>query len=218
VLDDWVSARTTAELTAVGTAVLAASSVALCVRFWRDNRRLRRDLAREREATVLFPPGLPQGARAPAFSLPDLRGETISLESLLARGQPVALVFVSPGCGPCAELMPELGRWQRTLAERLTIALLSSGSALDNHRAIEHGLTNVMLQPDADVMAAYRVTATPSVVIVSPDGRIASIAASGFPAVEPLIRLTLRGDVGRVPGVHLAAANGTRPKQPEPAR
>ena len=78
------------------------------------------------------------------------------------------------------------------MAERLTIGLVSTGDVLDNHDAQRLGLTNVFLQDDDEIMKAYRVQGTPSAVMVSPDGRIASTAAAGATAIEPLIRVTLR--------------------------
>jgi uncharacterized membrane protein YphA (DoxX/SURF4 family)/thiol-disulfide isomerase/thioredoxin len=211
-IDAWVDARTPAELAAVGASVLAALLASLSLRLWLDNRGLRNDLAREREASSIFPPGLPLGASAPAFELPDLHGGSRSLSSLLEGGLPLALIFMGPSCGACVSLLPELGRWQATLADRLTIAVISSGSAVDNFRAREHGLTNVLLQADSELMHAYRVRGTPSAVIVTPDGRIASAAVAGAPVIEPLIRLTLRGET-KVPGGGPAEANGARSEQ-----
>ncbi|MGH9037225.1 MAG: MauE/DoxX family redox-associated membrane protein, partial [Acidimicrobiia bacterium] len=57
-------------------------------------------------------PGLPLGAPAPSFALPDPWGVRVVLEELLAPGRPVLLVFADPGCGPCNELFPDIARWQ----------------------------------------------------------------------------------------------------------
>jgi peroxiredoxin len=133
------------------------------------------------------------GTMAPSFSLPDLEGEERTLEELSRPGLPVALFFVSWDCGPCSGLFPELSRWQSTLADRLTVAIVTRGTAEDNRAvAKEHGLSNVLLQEDMEVMTDYRVNATPSALIVSPDGTIASSAVSSLVSIEPLIRLTLR--------------------------
>jgi methylamine dehydrogenase accessory protein MauD len=208
-LDDWVAGRTAAELWAVSLGVAAAVLGVACARLWLDNRGLRRDLAREREATELLPPGLPVGATAPGFTLPDVTGETVSLDALLARGRPVALLFVGPSCAPCATLLPELGRWQASLANRLTIALVGSGSVEDNLRmAEEHGLGSVLVQEGSEVLDAYRVSGTPAAVMLTPEGRIASVAGEGVHAIEPLIRLALR-DGTPTP----ADGNGARPEQ-----
>lgn len=192
--DDWVQARTGAELAAAGLGVMAAVLAAICARLWLDRRTLRADLAKARQTVALFPAGLPVGATAPPFALRDLTGQTRSLPSLLEPGLPLALVFVSPACGPCAALLPEIGRWQAALEERMTIALISSGSSLDNQIAKDkHGLRNLLLQEDAEVMDAYRVSGTPGAVVVTPEGRVASVAVEGVYGIEPLIRLTLRG-------------------------
>ena len=191
-LDEWVDARSAPELVAVAIGILAAVLGAFCLRLWLDNRELRGDLDHEREVTASFPPGLPVGSTAPPFALQDVHGQTLSLETLLEPGRPLALVFVSPGCGPCAGLLPELARWQATLSERLAIGLVSTGRAVDNPQAQQLGLNNVLLQDEAEVLDAYRIKGTPSAVMVSPEGLIASTAAGGAPAIEPLIRVTLR--------------------------
>jgi uncharacterized membrane protein YphA (DoxX/SURF4 family)/thiol-disulfide isomerase/thioredoxin len=213
-LDAWVDARSAPELVAVAIGILAGLLATGCVRLWLDNRELRGNLEREREVTARFPPGLPTGSQAPRFALQDLNGQTTSLEALLEPGRPVALIFVSPSCGPCAALLPELARWQMTLSERLSIGLVSTGSALDNQRAQELGLANVLLQDDAELMNAYRVRATPSAVMVSPEGRIASTAAAGVPAIEPLFRVALR-EYDNAVSAGSAVTNGARTLGPQ---
>jgi peroxiredoxin/uncharacterized membrane protein YphA (DoxX/SURF4 family) len=215
-IDEWVAARSEAELVAVGLGVVATVLGAACLRLRSDIRALRGDLARERKAAALLPPGLPLGAAAPDFVLRDVGGETVSLETLRSRGAPVALFFVSPSCGPCATLLPDLGRWQASLANRLTMVLVSSGSIEDNRRiAEEHGLGNVLIQEGSEVLEAYRVESTPAAVMLTPDARIMSVAGEGPQAIEPLIRLTLKN--GMPPPVRIepvAAANGPRREQP----
>jgi uncharacterized membrane protein YphA (DoxX/SURF4 family) len=146
-LDAWVDARSAAELVAVAIGIVAAVLGTMSVRLWLQNRELRGNLQREREVTARFPPGLPPGSQAPRFALQNLDGETTSLEALLEPGQPLALIFVSPNCGPCAGVLPDLARWQNTLSERLSIGVLSTGSALDNQRAQELRLANVLPRP-----------------------------------------------------------------------
>jgi peroxiredoxin len=213
-VDEWAAARSVAELVVVGLGVVATVLGAVCVRLWLDNRRLRGDLARERDATALLPPGLPLGATAPGFALPAVTGETVSLDGLLARGRSVALLFVSPGCGPCSTLLPDLGRWQASLGNRLTMALVSSGSVEDNLQiADDHGLENLLLQEGSEVLEAYRVHSTPAAVMLTPEGRIATVAAEGPHTIEPLIRLTLRDETPTP-----AAGNGSRREQQRVAR
>src|SRR6202043_1773850 len=120
-IDAWVRARSSAELVAVATAISTALLGALSWRLWVERAALRRDLEQLRRATSALPPGLPVGTPAPEFELPDLNGEKVSLAQLRSRGLPVLLTFVRPTCGPCALLFPELARWQRSLADRITI-------------------------------------------------------------------------------------------------
>jgi uncharacterized membrane protein YphA (DoxX/SURF4 family)/thiol-disulfide isomerase/thioredoxin len=216
-IDDWVAARSAAELVAFGTGVSALALAGLCARLWLDRRGLRAALDVERERTALFPAGVPVGAEAPRFEFPTVGGGTLSLETLLARGRPVALLFVSPGCGPCANLLPEVGRWQAALAEQLTIGIVSSGSLEDNQRmAAEYGLTDVIVQDNAELLTSYQLSGTPAAVVVTRDGLVANVPGNGLFEIEPLIRLTLRQEA-TAPTEARVAANG-RPAQLHPAR
>lgn len=190
-IDDWVSLRSAAELAAVGAGILAACLGAIALRLWLESRTLRDDLADARKEIDSVPPGLPVGVPAPSFSLEDLRGQTITLGSLRARGLPVLLVFVSPSCGACRILLPDLARWQGALADRMTIAVLNGGGDSGRADFEELGVENVLLQEEFEVMNDYRLRATPAAVVVSPDGTIASKPSLGQITMEPLVRLTL---------------------------
>lgn len=192
-VDAWVEARSGAELVAVGTGIAAVVLAALTLRLWLERRQLRDDLGRLRQATAALPPGLPVGTPAPEFELPDLTGQLVTLAKLRARGLPVLLTFVRPTCGPCALLFPDLGRWQRSLGDRLTIAAISSGRARDNRPAAdEHGLINVLLERADEVVTAYRVPATPTAVLVTAAGEVGSEPAVTDQAIEALVRVALR--------------------------
>jgi peroxiredoxin len=137
------------------------------------------------------PLGLPEGSPAPAFRLEGLFGETMTLDALRAPGKPVMLVFSDPGCGPCNALLPDLGKWQREHAAKLTFALLSRGAAEANRaKATEHGLSHVLLQKDREVAQAYQANGTPSAVIVKSDGTIGSPVSAGAEAIKTLVSRT----------------------------
>ncbi len=192
-INAWVKARSGAELVAVGFGITTAVLAALSWRLWIERRELRRDVEQLRRATEALPPGLPVGTPAPEFALADLNGETVTLAKLRARGLPVLLTFVRPTCGPCAVLFPNLARWQRSLADRITIAVITNGSPRDNRPAAdEHGLVNVLLERDDEVLTAYRVRGTPTAVLVTAAGEVGSGPAVSEPTIEPLIRITLR--------------------------
>jgi len=98
------------------------------------------------------------------------------------------LLFTDPNCGPCTAMLPKLGRWQEEHQEKLTIALVSRGGPEANDaKAQEHGLQNVLLQEDWEVSEAYRVVGTPSVVLVTPEGKVASPVFGGEKDVEALL-------------------------------
>jgi thiol-disulfide isomerase/thioredoxin len=140
-----------------------------------------------------FRPGLPVGAAAPSFALPDLNGETVTLEALLD-GRGSLLVFSNPGCGPCRGLMPDVARWQREHAHALTIALISGGAVNANREeAAQHDLQRVLLETGSATSDDYGVAGTPSAVLVAPDGTIASPLAGGAEAIEALLEQGLSG-------------------------
>jgi peroxiredoxin/uncharacterized membrane protein YphA (DoxX/SURF4 family) len=131
--------------------------------------------------------GLPAGTQAPDFELPGLNGERLTLDSLLASGKSVMLVFTDSGCGPCIEMLPEIARWQEDLAEMLTISLISGGEPEENRaKSSEHGLRDVLLE-DGEVSDKYEVHGTPSAVLVRPDGTIGSSLAEGGEAIGALV-------------------------------
>jgi peroxiredoxin len=128
---------------------------------------------------------LPVGAEAPEFRLPGLDGHVVTLAALRGRGKPVLLVFSDAHCGPCAELAPEVARWQRELTDVLTIAVVERGrepaGGLD-----EHGRMLVLLQADDEVSSAYGAIGTPGAVLVDVEGRVASGVAWGADAIRRL--------------------------------
>jgi peroxiredoxin len=149
--------------------------------------------------------GLAFGAPAPAFSLSGLYGETMTLDSLRAAEKPVLLLFTDPGCGPCNAMMGDVGKWQRDLSEKLTLAVISRGSLEDNRsKAKQHNLTHVLMQKDNEVADAFKTFGTPTAVLVRPDGTIGSAAAGGAQAIRTLVKQAAEGKVP-VPRPRLAA-------------
>ena len=111
---------------------------------------------RGKPALVAGTAGLAVGTPAPAFALPTLTSESISLAALQALGKPIVLLFSDPGCGPCNALLPEIGQWQNDHASKLVVALISRGTVEANRsKATEHGLRHVLLQHDREVAEAW---------------------------------------------------------------
>ncbi len=156
--------------------------------------------------------GLPAGAPAPPFELPDLDGHRHALED--SRGRPVLLVFFDPECPFCQRLAPDLaalGRGARPDAP--AVLVVSTGDPDANRRlAEEHGLAGpILLQAGREVAEQYGALGTPVGVLIDAEGRIASDLAVGPAAILPLAR-----------GQEAAAANGhgvtPGPEPPRPAR
>lgn len=136
--------------------------------------------------------GLPEGDDAPAFELPNLQGNMVSLSDLLAPGQeekkPVVLVFTSPACGPRIEILPHVAEWQRLYGDQITFALISQGTVEANlAKTATYNIAPVLLQNDKEVAEAYKVRGTPSAVAIRFDGSIHAEMSEGQDAIIELI-------------------------------
>src|SRR6516165_926944 len=78
--------------------------------------------------------GLKRGTPAPAFLLPDLKGQKQALVQF--RGQHVLLVFCDPHCVPCNELMPRLEALHRRTPD-INVVVISRGTVEENERKVE---------------------------------------------------------------------------------
>ena len=146
----------------------------------------------EREDALPPVEGLPVGAPAPDFSLAALNGAQISLPDLLAKGNPVLLLFISPNCNPCKALLPLLRVWQRDYAGQLTIALLSKGEPKEiENRIAKYDAEYLLLQAESNVADAYQALWTPAAVVISREGKIASQATYGDEAIRALVTHTV---------------------------
>ncbi len=192
---DWVSGLTSTEQLLLGISLgLAAILAALgwfTVRLVHRTRRLRSrldDAGVEPEGITASKGGLAVGAAAPGFELVDVNGESVTLDALRRRGRSVLLLFTDPNCGPCNELMPEVAGWQASLADELTVALISGKDVQENRvKAQSYGLEYVLLQNDKEVAEAYRFVGTPSAVVVDSGGRIATELVGGPSAIRELV-------------------------------
>jgi thiol-disulfide isomerase/thioredoxin len=101
----------------------------------------------------------------------------------------VVLIFTSPDCVHCTELLPQIARWQEENSGKLTVALVSHLGAEENRaKTAEYGLEgSVLLQEDWEVADAYGVDSAPSAVLIRPDGTIGSPLVIGSEHVEALV-------------------------------
>jgi peroxiredoxin len=152
------------------------------------------DMDEDEEEAAAPARGLPLGTPAPAFALSGIFGEVLTLDALRSQGKPVMLIFSDPNCGPCNAMLPDIAGWQRDHFATMTAALISRGSVEANREKIgKNGLANVLLQQDREVAESFNAPATPSAVLVSPDGDIASALAEGAQAIRLLVSRTTAG-------------------------
>jgi uncharacterized membrane protein YphA (DoxX/SURF4 family)/peroxiredoxin len=212
---EWISGLSGANLLALFAGVIALAILAaggwFMAHLLRQHGRmlLRLDTLEQQLAArgiIAYPhgagsaDGLPLGVPAPSFALRDLRGASTTLDDLLAVGLPLMLVFSHPGCTPCVAMLPEVGNWQHAHHADLSIAFISQGSTDDNRAAAEHGIERVLLQQDREIAEAYEAWATPSAVLVSREGIIASPVAQGEAAIRVLINSASAGATSNVNG------------------
>lgn len=135
------------------------------------------------------PAGMPRFA--PRFALPDLDGRTVSSNSLLAAGKRILLTFTDPRCGPCYELLADVGGWERVYGDRLTFATISAGDARQNQMlAQDYGLGTVLIQQEHETADAFELSMLPAAVLIQPDGRVAD-TATGAPGVRQMVASAL---------------------------
>ncbi len=177
---------------------VTALVLALAVQAWfsyqlfRQNGRLIERVRALEEAALDPEPGevwdgLPEGAPAPAFELPDLDGRQRSLQELLGRGAPLALAFIDPACGACGPLLPRLAQLRAEGDGQLSVALLTRGSPEEARRQVNgYAFDAVLLQDRQEVAEAYGAGGVPSAVLVRADGVIGTQVAVGAQAIERL--------------------------------
>jgi len=135
--------------------------------------------------------GLPIGASAPDFELPDINGRNVAFEHLLMSGKPMLFFFVSPNCSPCTALLPEIEAWQKEFDDKINFVFISSGKAKENSdKFVGANPKQILLQKDREVSKLFGAQWTPTALLINADGTIASHVAAGDAAIRELIEKT----------------------------
>jgi peroxiredoxin len=132
--------------------------------------------------------GLEPGAKAPAFTLPDLKGTRRSLSEFLDKR--VLLVFSDPNCGPCDALAPDLVRLhQQHVGDNLHVVMISRGDPQANReKALKHGFPfPVLLQKHWEISKDYAMFATPIAYLIDRHGAVAKPVGVGTTAILGLV-------------------------------
>lgn len=169
--------------------LLLVSVLVIAAAIWVFQQRRRRRSAVDTSAT---PAGLPVDSIAPPFDLDAYDGGRKSLTQLLDQDKPLLLIFTNPKCGPCIVLFKEIKDWQHSHSDKLTIALLSKGTIKENFvNVAKNRLGQVLLQQEREVAEQYGATVTPTAVVISRNGRIASPLAAGADQIRELLQSVL---------------------------
>ncbi|MBX2800322.1 MAG: TlpA family protein disulfide reductase [Myxococcales bacterium] len=133
---------------------------------------------------------------APDFSLPDLKGEQVSLSGL--KGKVVVMSFWATWCGPCKEEMPHLQRMaDEHGSDGLVVLAISTDDARSRGRVKpfvrRNGYTfEVLLDRDSTVFTAYHPARTlPYTVVVDRQGDVVERKLGYDPGDEVALEATL---------------------------
>ncbi len=114
--------------------------------------------------------------KAIPFTLKDLDGQAVSLDSLLKDHKVVLLNFWATWCPPCREEIPDLIRLQeKHSADGFTIVGLDNAEAPDRVAAFakKAGINYpVLLDEDGGVAETYRVVGIPTSILVTSSGKV----------------------------------------------
>ncbi len=133
--------------------------------------------------TVHGPGAQATDATAPTFDVVTLSGEAYNNQSL--KGQPTLLIFWAPWCNVCQRELPLMARFHDQ-GKPSQLRLISIGFA-DGRRNVEeyvHSHQSTFVFPtafdiDNDVSQAFKITVTPTYVLLDSQGRIVLVHRGG---------------------------------------
>lgn len=125
------------------------------------------------------------GSRAPLVLLPDLNDID---QEVVTANTPHVLLFWSPDCGYCDQLVPDLHTLESAPPKGLPpITLVARGSEAANRA--QGFSSRTLLDHDLSASTAFGVFGTPAAVIVNGDGIVISPIARGIRGVRELLAL-----------------------------
>jgi len=141
------------------------------------------DAIRDLVARSTLPAPVKKGEAVPALQLPDLDGGTLDLGALRGRRTPV--LFWSPSCGYCQQMIEDVKKLERERApDAPELLIISSGTPEANR---EQGFRSpVLLDRIFGAGSVLGAGGTPSAVIIDEQGVVASEVGVGAPAVLAL--------------------------------
>ena len=127
------------------------------------------------------------GDRAPAFSIIDLQGQTISSEEW--RGSPVILRFWDTECKYCRADSPLINSYFDTYQER-GLKVLYVATSNETEERVKRFIDDldigfpVALDKDGKMAGDYQVSLVPQTIFISPDRKIITAILGGIGEAE----------------------------------
>lgn len=115
----------------------------------------------------------------------------------MAQDQAQLLVYVSPTCSTCHQLVPLVTDWQQLLGDELDVRLVSIGNHEDSAQVYPHQIDQLWFD-DEQGYGRLGIPGTPSALLLGTNGTIAAGPAAGVPAIQELL-----GTVVQALGVNL---------------
>jgi thiol-disulfide isomerase/thioredoxin len=133
--------------------------------------------------------GLAPGTVAPLATAVRVDGQPFKRDST----RRLLVLFTTPGCGPCGELLPEVAQWQRDHRDRLEIVVAVGAPAEEaDAEARRHGLGEAIADEGAALADAFGAHATPSAILIEVDDTIGSWVAAGPEPIRQLVSTAVR--------------------------
>lgn len=133
-----------------------------------------------------FPVRELEGEPSPDFTAPQLRdGVERQWHDMLDHAKLNVLIFWSVDCPHCRKSLPEINAWLRENPDGLNVVSCAHvNSEATRSKTLEFCEKNDFRFPtladDSQISELYKVTSTPTIVIIGPDGVVDSAIISGY--------------------------------------
>ncbi len=142
-----------------------------------------------------------KGQEAPDFTLADMEGNEVSLNSL--RGKVVFLDFWATWCPPCREALPHtqaLSQHEKAKSGDLMVLAVNAREELDKVKKFmqdNHYTFRVLMDKEGAVLNAYKVQGIPTFVLIDREGKIAWVQVGFGPGTEKQMEEAVQHALGQ---------------------